>query len=484
MDEAPTHARDHDLGLILRIQGLRAFLYGFGSVLLGTVLAEQGLSGAEVGGVFTAMLAGMAIASAVIAVVGDRLGRRRAYAVLFVVMGAAGSVFAFTHWLPALVIASLTGTISTDPNESGPITSLEQAMIGEAPSATRVRVFGRYNAIAYLAGSVGALAAGGPQAFRSVFPALPANQRWLLAFPVVALACLWLTGRLSAAVEGASGSQRGGSERKKLRFESEGAERPPRRHRRPPLRSRRTIRRLAALFAVDSFGGGFIVQSFLVFWFHRKYGASVELMGLVFFGAGLLQAASSIVAARLAGWLGLLNVMVFTHLPSNVLLIAVPFAPNLTTAVVLLLCRFALSQMDVPTRQGYLAAVVDPEERTAAAAYTNTARYATRPAGPVVGGALMQRVALAAPFVAAGGLKIAYDLALYALFRRIPLPAEGVASGEMPSERSPSERRPLEASPSERSSSEAPASPQAEPPEPPLPPRTRSPERPPRPGPA
>ena len=164
-----------------------------------------------------------------------------------------------------------------------------------------------------------------------------------------------------------------------------------------------------------------MVQSFLVFWFHRKFGASVEVMGLVFFGAGLLQAGSSIAAARLGERFGLLNTMVFTHIPSNLLLIAVPFAPNLTIAIVLLLCRFALSQMDVPTRQAYLAAAVDPEERTAAAAYTNTARYATRPAGPVVGGALMQHVALAGPFVAGGLLKIVYDVVLYGLFRRVPL---------------------------------------------------------------
>src|SRR5438132_1328436 len=173
MSDAPADAPVRDLRLILWIQALRAFLYGFGSVLLGTVLAAQGLSAAAVGGIFTAMLLGMALASAAVARWGDQLGRRRLYAVFFVILGAAGAVFAFTKWLPALVIVSLTGTISTDPNESGPITSLEQAMLGEAPASTRVRVFGRYNAVAYLAGAVGALAAGGPAAFRHLFPALP-----------------------------------------------------------------------------------------------------------------------------------------------------------------------------------------------------------------------------------------------------------------------------------------------------------------------
>jgi predicted MFS family arabinose efflux permease len=185
--------------------------------------------------------------------------------------------------------------------------------------------------------------------------------------------------------------------------------------------------RLASLFAMDSFGGGFVVQAFLVFWFHRKFGAGLELMGVVFFGAGLLQAASSLVAVRVAGRIGLLNVMVFTHLPSNLLLAAVPFAPNLAGAIGLLLARFALSQMDVPTRQAYVVAMVDPSERTAAAATTNLARYAVRPVGPVAAGALMQNVALGAPFVVAGAIKVAYDALLYVTFRRVPLD-EGAAT--------------------------------------------------------
>src|SRR5439155_14994390 len=200
------------------------------------------------------------------AVWGDRIGRRRLYMTLFVVLGTAGAVFAFTSWLPALVIASLTGTISTDPNESGPITSLEQAMIGEAPAETRLHVFGRYNAIAYLAGAVGALAAGGPAAFRGAFPSLPANQRFLLAFPVVAAVCVALSTKLSETVERRRGSGAAGLG---MDWQAEpGARRPQ-----PRPQSQKTIRRLAALFAVDSFGGGFIVQSFLVFWFHRKFGA-------------------------------------------------------------------------------------------------------------------------------------------------------------------------------------------------------------------
>jgi predicted MFS family arabinose efflux permease len=185
-------------------------------------------------------------------------------------------------------------------------------------------------------------------------------------------------------------------------------------------RSRGAVRRLAALFALDAFAGGFIVQTFLVFWFGRQFGAGAELMGLVFFGVGLLQAASSIAAGWLAARIGLLNTMVFTHLPSNVLLALVPVAPTLLLAVVLLLARSALSQMDVPARQAYLAALVDPAERTAAAGYTNAARHLVRPAGPALA-SLSMGMAAGLPFLVAGGLKVVYDLALYATFRRVRL---------------------------------------------------------------
>ncbi|MBI2237011.1 MAG: MFS transporter [Actinobacteria bacterium] len=422
---SPTHAApaegriERDLRLILAIQGLRAFLYGFGSVLLGTSLSAGGLSDFEVGAVFTSMLAGMALASIAVGLRGDRVGRRRLYIALLLVMGAAGTVFALTRSLPALMLAALTGTMSTDPNESGPITSLEQAMIGHAPAWARARVFGRYNAIAYLAGAVGSLAAGGPAAFRHALPALPADQRWLLAFAILALVCATLASGLSREMDAGGGGAEGGSRGAKQRGEPAPRSAAPAR---PPLvRSRAAVTKLAALFALDSFAGGFIVQTFLVFWFHRRFGASPELMGLVFFGAGLLQAASSIASGRLGSRIGLLNTMVFTHLPSNVLLAVVPLAPSLGPAIALLLARFALSQMDVPARQAYVVAMVDPEERTAAAAFTNTARYVVRPVGPVLAGATMQ-VVVGAPFVVAGGLKIVYDLLLYATFRRVRLP--------------------------------------------------------------
>jgi hypothetical protein len=312
-------------------------------------------------------------------------------------MGVAGVVFALTNALPLLVLVALTGTLSTDPNESGPITSVEQAMLASTPSAERSRVYGRYNAIAYLAGAAGALVAGGPAALRELFPALPPDQRWLLVMPVGAAACVMLAMRVSAAVEVDAAREERGLHR-----------------------SRSTVQRLAALFSLDAFAGGFIVQSFIVFWFGRQFGADAALMGLVFFGVGLLQAGSSVVAGWLGGRIGLLNTMVFTHLPSNLVLAAIPLAPSLPVAIGLLLARSALSQMDVPARQAYVATLVDPAERTAAAAYTNAARHVVRPAGPALASVSMG-MAAGLPFLVAGGLKAIYDVALYVTFRRVRL---------------------------------------------------------------
>lgn len=392
-----------DLRRILVVQGLRAFGYGFGSVLLGTALAAGGLTATEVGVVFAAMLAGMAGSSLLVGRYADRFGRRRSYRAVLVVLAVAAAVFALTDWFPLLLAAALTGTLSTDPNESGPITTLEQAMIGTAPAADRARVFGRYNAVAYLAGSLGALAAGGPDALRDVWPGVPADRRWLLILSALAALAVLVAARLGHAVEPVAAPRRRG------RLD----------------RSRRTVRRLSGLFAVDAFAGGVVVQSFLVYWFARHYGATPQLMGVVFFAAGLLQAASSIAAGRLGARIGLLNTMVVTHLPANLLLAAIPFTSTLPVAVGLLLARSALSQMDVPARQAYVVTMVDPAERTAAAAHTNTARYAVRPVAPLTAVALMQLSWIGWPFLLAGGLRIAYDLSLYALFRHARPPEDG-----------------------------------------------------------
>ena len=413
---APAVVRD--LRRILSVQALRAFLYGFGSVVLGTSFAGAGLSDVQVGTIFTAMLAGTALISIVVGILGDRLGRRATYAFLLGVMGLAGTVYAFTTSLPVLILVALTGTLSTDANESGPITSLEQAMLGSAPPIARSRVFGRYNAIAYLAGAVGALFAGGPSAFRSVIPSLPPDQRWLLMYLPIAAACVLLAMRLTPDVEPAQGGAVAERGRARHGKRSNPA--------RPPLRtgSKRTVKKLAALFGLDAFAGGFVVTTFVVFWFTRKFGASAETMSLVVFAGGLIQAGSSIASGWLGARIGLLNTMVFTHLPSNILLLLVPLMPTLGLAIAVLLLRFTLSQMDVPARQAYVVTMVDPSERTAAAAFTNTARYVVRPFGAAGAGVLLQTVGFGAPFFVAGSLKVLYDVLLYRTFRSVPLPED------------------------------------------------------------
>ena len=385
-----------DARRILLVQALRAFAYGLGSVLIGVTLADLGLSGAQVGLVLGSLLAGMALVSLVLGRYGERIGRRRWYVGLLAVMGFAGTVFALTGSVWLFVLAALTGTMSTEVVESGPFTSLEQAML---PSAAEghdpTRLFGTYNTIATLAGSLGALAAICTRAVDVE------AQRFLLAYPVAAAAAIFVAVGLTAHVEA-------------RRVE-------PAAPRRPLEKSRGIVARLSGLFALDSFGGGFVTQAFLAYWFTEKWGTSTATLGVVFFAIGFLQAGSFQVATRLAGRIGLLNTMVFTHLPSNLLLALIPFAPSQAAAIALVFARFALSQMDVPTRQAYVVAVVPADERVAAAAYTNTARYVVRPVGPLLSGPLLS-VAVGAPFVIAGAVKCVYDIGLYATFRHVEEP--------------------------------------------------------------
>ncbi len=395
---------------ILAAQALRAAGYGMTSVLLGASLQARGWSSAQVGALLAAILAGTAVVSVLLGRTANRVGRRRWYALLFAGLAGAGVAFGLTTELWVLVAVALAGTLSTDVVESGPFTSLEQAMLPQAAlEGRRTRAFGVYNAVAAVAGSLGALTAGLPGLLHQGAASAPSHG-WFLVLVPIGVAGAWIASTLSPAVEA----------------EHRAAGEPPPR---PLERSRGTVVRLAGLFAVDSFGGGFVVQAFIAYWLRVRFGASLEFLAVVFFAVGLLQALSFLAAVRLAGRFGLLNTMVFSHVPSNVLLMALAVAPNLAVATALLLARFALSQMDVPTRQAYVATLVDPDERPAAAAFTNTARYVVRPAGAALAG-LAQRVALGLPFAIGGGLKLAYDAVLYVWFRRVPLPAEpGQAPG-------------------------------------------------------
>ena len=390
-----------DLGRIYALQGIRAFAYGFGSVLVGASLAGAGLSSGEVGVILFSLLAGSALTVLLFTRRADRAGRRRVYAMLLAAMGASGAVFALTDSMALLVAAGLTGTLSVDVLETGPFTSIEQAMLPEAAAGPQgsARAFGVYNAIGALAGSAGAVAAAGPPLLRRAVPGAPPPQRFLLLYAVAAVVSLVLLSKLSSRVEAGRSPGDG-----------------------PALsRSRGPVLRLAGLFAIDSFGGGFVVQSFIVYWFVRELGASPELMAVVMGATGLIQAGSFLLAPRIARRIGLLNTMVFTHLPSNIVLALIPLAPNLPVALALLLLRFPLSQMDVPTRQAYLALLAGRDERAAAASVTNAARRIARPlSAPIAGGAVGSALP-GLPFFLAGGIKTVYDIVLWAWFRRIPV---------------------------------------------------------------
>jgi MFS family permease len=385
-------------------QGVRAAGYGFTAVLLGALLAARGFSSVQVGVVLTALVAGTALASLAVGRFGDRVGRRRWYAVFFGGIAAAGVVVAAGVPLWVLLVVALTGTLSTDVVDNGPATTLEQAMLA-AEDAGTARVYGRYNAVGAAAGALGSLAVTLP----GLGPHGASGQvhAWLfLVLVPVGIAGVALALRLSAAVEAPvnKASTLGPVTRVRTRLGP----------------SRAVVRRLAGLFAVDAAGGGLVTTGFLSYYFAERYHVSVVALGWLFFAVAVVQAVSVALAPLLARRFGLVATMVGTHLPSNMLLAAVAFAPTFSVASALLLARTTLSQMDVPTRQALVMTVVTPAERTAAAAVTNAARYTVRPIGPLVAG-LVQQFALGAPLVVAGAVKAGYDLALWGWARHLGL---------------------------------------------------------------
>jgi MFS family permease len=392
-----------DARLLIAGQGVRAAGYGFTAVLLGALLAVRGFSHLQVGVVLTALIAGTAVASLAVGRFGDRVGRRRWYAVFFAGIAAAGVVVAAGAPLWLLLVVALTGTLSTDVVDNGPATTLEQAMLATEDAGTAA-VYGRYNAVGAAAGALGALAVIltglGPHGTSEV-------HAWLfLVLVPVGITGAILAARLSPAVEASSD-----------KASSLG---PVTRARSQLGPSRSVVRRLAGLFAVDAAGGGLVTTGFLSYYFAERYHVSVVALGWLFFAVSVVQAVSVALAPLLARRFGLIATMVGTHLPSNMLLAAVAFAPTFPVAAVLLLARTTLSQMDVPTRQALVMTVVTPGERTAAAAVTNASRYTVRPIGPLVAG-LVQQLALGAPLVVAGAVKAGYDLTLWGWARHLGL---------------------------------------------------------------
>jgi MFS family permease len=392
---------------ILAARGLRDFGDGLVAVLLPAYLVALGLGAAEVGAVATAALLGSALMTLGAGVWGTRADPRLLLLLAAGLMAATGLGLAAASTFAAVAVVALIGTANPSAGSVSVFAPLEQAVLsGATPDARRTAVLARYGLVGSLAAAAGALAAAGPDALAAAgVPDLAALRSAFLLYALLGLACL-LAYRAVPPSPAPAPAPAGGT-------------------RHAPLGpSRGIVIRLAALFGVDAFAGGLAVQSLLALWLFERFGLSLAEAGLFFFWSGVLAAFSFPVAAWLAGRIGLVNTMVWTHVPSSLALIGAALAPAVEVALGLLLLRAALSQMDVPTRTSYVMAVVTPAERTAAASLTAVPRSLAAAASPALAGALFAAGHQALPLIACGALKILYDLALLSMFRHVRPPEE------------------------------------------------------------
>ncbi|OFZ22037.1 MAG: MFS transporter [Bdellovibrionales bacterium GWB1_55_8] len=415
------NSRTPDVPLLFFSRGLRLFGYGAVSIILMLYLLEVGLSEKEVGLLFSLTLLGDTVISLGLTTRADRWGRKRTLLLGAALMILAGVIFALTQNYVFLVLAAIIGVISPSGNEVGPFLSIEQASLTELITPTqRTRLFAWYNLTGSFATAFGALASGFVIRFLQHdlgWAAVQSYRAVVLGYALLGGLLLIVLSRLSPAVEVHGGKPRVEASRS-IRQNWHGLS-----------HSKQFVLKLSSLFSLDAFAGGFVIQSFMAFWFHTKFGVEPALLGSIFFGANILAGVSALLAARVAARIGLINTMVFTHLPSNVLLILVPLMPNLPLAITVLLLRFSISQMDVPTRQSYTMAVVHAEERSAASGITNVARTVGASLAPLFAGPLLAVPALmSVPFFICGGLKIVYDIALYRGFKAIRPPEEQATS--------------------------------------------------------
>jgi MFS family permease len=397
--------------LLFLTRTIRLFAYGLLAVVLALYLSALGLSDPQIGLVLTLTLLGDAAISLWLTTHADRIGRRRTLFVGAGLMVVAGIAFALTRDPVVLTLAAIVGTISPSGNEVGPCQSIEQAALPQtAPGPHRTHVFAWYNLVGYFATAAGAYAggtlAGALQA--GGWSAVDSYRAIVVAYAACGGVLALAFSRLSPRVEVPAEPTAAGS---------------PKRGAFGLHRSRDVVMRLAALSMLDSFGGGLVVQTLIAYWFHLRWGVEPAVLGGLLFGANVFAGLSTLAAARIAGRIGLLNTMVFTHIPSNVLLMLVPLMPTLPLAVGVLLARFCISQMDVPTRQSYLVAVVDPDERSAASGVTTIARVLASAAAPVLTGLLLA-ASPSAPFLLAGAIKIVYDVGLLKAFGEVRPPEE------------------------------------------------------------
>jgi len=378
-----------DYRVLLATRCLRAFGFGFSALLIGVHLERRGLKPGQIGLVLTIGLAAASLSGLLFAAAAARVGRRAVLAVAGALMALTGLDLALATSPGLLLLAGITGMLGAASVDLGPFASVEQAVLAESVAARgRNRAFARYSLTGGLAAAAGGLAGtlGGD---------LARGQALFLLYALLGLLTAVLPLLLSAAVETDQSAGRA-------------------------FGNLRPLAGLAALFAVDALGGGLVATAVIAYWLHVRFGAGTDVLGPAFAAIALLQAASYEVAGRLADRFGLVNTMVFTHLPSNLLLLLVPFSPSLQVAVALLLVRFATSQMDVPARQAYVVSIVPPAERAGAVAATGALRGVAQALGPLVAGLAIQVAAFGLPFFLGGGLKIVYDLALFTRYRSRP----------------------------------------------------------------
>jgi MFS family permease len=394
-----------DIILLFAARTIRLFAYGFISVVLALYLAATGLSVSGVGAILTATLAGDIFVSLWATMVADRVGRKNMLLFGAALMILAGVVFLLTANPVWITIAAIIGIVSPSGGEIGPFLSIEQAALSQlVPDSRRTRIFGWYNLVGSFATAAGALAGGWlAQWLQTIgWSGLEAYRCIMVGYAGCGLALMLLFIFLSRQTEVVPVAEIPGGAKRTMGLH----------------RSKSVVFKLSSLFALDAFAGGFVVQSMIAWWLHVRYGADEGMLGTLFFGANLLAGVSALLATRLADRIGLVRTMVYTHIPSNILLCLVPLMPNFWLAVAMLLLRACISQMDVPARQSYTMAVVAPDERSAASGITTVARSVGAAVSPLLGGLLMANPLLfSVPFFVAGSLKIMYDMMLYKMFK-------------------------------------------------------------------
>jgi len=398
--------------LLLAARTLRTFAYGFLSVILAIYLKLVGFEDFYIGLILTATLVNSVIFTLIASFYADRVGRRKILIMYAALMSLSGLIFFLTTNYIALIISALIGTINVTGTETGAFLSIEQAVLPQMVNDINKRntVYALYNMVGTFAMSAGVLLSGLPQILAQQYGLnqIQSIRPLFLLYSIIGLAVLGIYYLISNKVEVQTNSIRHKPLRKTL-----------------SPQSKQIVGKLSSLFALDSFAGGFVIQSIVSLWFFTKFGVDLTTLSYIFSVAGVLTAFSYLAAAKIADRIGLINTMVFTHIPSNILIILVAFAPTFPLAVALYLARMTLSQMDVPTRQSYLVAVVKENERTAAAGITNISRNITQSISPSIAGYILQSLSiLSAPFVLGGALKIVYDVALYFNFKSIKPPEE------------------------------------------------------------